>query len=194
MLHKKMNKSINILKKLQWGNFIIILLLGFWGIMSDEPYFRAVGHDLNSFDVVNWFVILITGPASLIAYTLSYGVVYIVFGRHSTESIDFAFICYYTIWSILSIFHWKCILWILKQSHLHKFIRKLFFYISVICIILSIWRIFFIWPEVYSGEHRESFLFYLPIQIFALATSFLLINLLIINGTLGIQKKNSITN
>lgn len=73
MLHKKMNKPINILKKLQWGNFIIILLLGFWGIMSDEPYFRAVGHDLNSFDVVNWFVILITGPASLIAYTLSYG-------------------------------------------------------------------------------------------------------------------------
>ncbi|EMM72517.1 hypothetical protein LEP1GSC038_3252 [Leptospira weilii str. 2006001855] len=188
-----MNKFINILRKSQWGSFVIILLLGFWGIMSDEPYLRAVGHELNSFDIVNWFVILVIGQASLIAYVLSYGIIHIVFERYSTEFIDFSFLCYYVIWSILSIFHWKCAIWILKQNHLHKFFRKLFLTISVIFIFLSIWTIFLIWPEVYSEDHYQYFLFYLPVQIFAFATSSLLIILLIHYGTPYLQK-NSIPN
>lgn len=60
--------------------------------MTDEPYLRAVGHEISIFDFTNWFLILTAGPASLISYIFASLVTHLVFKPYLESSgyFDFA--------------------------------------------------------------------------------------------------------
>ncbi|MBW9231380.1 hypothetical protein [Leptospira santarosai] len=187
-----MNRYINILRRLERGFPVAILIVGFWGLMTDEPYLRAVGHEISIFDFTNWFLILTDGPASLISYIFASLVTHLVFkpylespGSLILQDFDFHFMIYYTSWSILSVFQWKSMIWLLKEGRLHGIVKKIFLSVIGICTILSIWAFFTTLPEFYSDEHQE---FYLPVRMFACAILFLVTILMINKGTVDIQK------
>ncbi len=54
---------------------IAVFALGVWGLVIDEPYWRAVGHGPSEFTWATWAAIVLSGPAWLVARPAAWAVV-----------------------------------------------------------------------------------------------------------------------
>jgi hypothetical protein len=48
-------------------NALLVLSIGIYGILTDEPYWRAVGHDPGLYDYFFWFGLVLNGPSGFAA-------------------------------------------------------------------------------------------------------------------------------
>ena len=53
-------------------NALFVLGLGIYGVVTDEQYWRAVGHDPYLYDYLFWFGLALNGPSGLAADYLSW--------------------------------------------------------------------------------------------------------------------------
>ena len=79
------------------------LALAIYGILIDEPYWRAVGHYPNTYDFLSWFLIMLSSPSSALAR-------YFPFYIYSDIKYDSIFIAQHMFWLCLSLFQWLMLL------------------------------------------------------------------------------------
>ena len=48
-------------------NALLVLSIGIYGILTDEPYWRAVGHDPGLYDYFFWLGLVLNGPSGFAA-------------------------------------------------------------------------------------------------------------------------------
>jgi hypothetical protein len=53
-------------------NLALIVVVGFYGMVIDEPYWRDVGHGLWLYDYLFWFALILNGPSGFTAEYLSW--------------------------------------------------------------------------------------------------------------------------
>jgi hypothetical protein len=92
------------INKIIWWNLGLIVSIAVYGIITDEPYWKAVGHDPNLYDYFFWFATALNGPSSFAAHYLSW-----LTGRfiHREWWADVQFIIQYVLWCLLLWPQWK---------------------------------------------------------------------------------------
>jgi len=86
-----------IAKIIRW-NLALIVVVGFYGLITDEPYWRSVGHGPGIYDYLFWFALALNGPSGLAADYLSW------FGASAAEA---RFVIQFALWCALLWPQWK---------------------------------------------------------------------------------------
>lgn len=86
-----------ITKIIRW-NLAGIVVLAVYGLATDEPYWRAVGHGPWLFDYAFWFALVMNGPSGFTADYLA---------RHLSSSADDWFTMQYALWCAFLWPQWK---------------------------------------------------------------------------------------
>jgi hypothetical protein len=86
------------INKIIWWNLGLIVSIAVYGIITDEPYWKAVGHDPNLYDYFFWFATALNGPSSFAADHLSW-----LTGPYD----DVRIIIHYVFWCLLLWPQWK---------------------------------------------------------------------------------------
>ena len=84
------------INKIIWWNLGLIVSIAVYGIITDEPYWKAVGHDPNLYDYFFWSAL--NGPSSFAADHLSW-----LTGPYD----DVRIIIHYVFWCLLLWPQWK---------------------------------------------------------------------------------------
>jgi hypothetical protein len=87
-----------VIAKIIRCNLALVLLVGLYGILTDEPYWRDVGHGPCLYDYLFWSALAFNGPSGFAADYLS------EFGSRSAES---RFVIQYGWWCALLWSQWK---------------------------------------------------------------------------------------
>ena len=82
---------------LQRINIGLILCVGLYGLLTDEPYWRSMGHSTNVYDVLFWAALIPNGPAGFLADWLAWKIGLADDTRHLTQ---------YLLWSALAMLQW----------------------------------------------------------------------------------------
>jgi hypothetical protein len=153
---------IKTLKILNIINSVLILTIGIYGLFIDEPYFRANGHNINYFDLINWFFILFNAPSSIISIILTF-----IFIKPS--DIDNIFTLYYFLWTTLSFLQWFYIFKIISNKGFTKFVSKFFPYIPIFFFLIALIFLLYLLPQIWREEHSQEVLFYIPINVLGIS-------------------------
>lgn len=78
-------------------NLGLILCVGLYGLLTDEPYWRSLGHGTNVYDVLFWAALIPNGPAGFLADWLAWKVGLTDDTRHLTL---------YLLWGALAALQW----------------------------------------------------------------------------------------
>ena len=79
-------------------NLAIVIAIGLYGFVTDEPYWRANGHAPWLYDYFFWFALFLNGPSGFAADYLSW---------FTTRDLDLRFIAQYAMWCLLLWVQWK---------------------------------------------------------------------------------------
>jgi hypothetical protein len=79
-------------------NLALIVLVCLYGLVTDEPYWRAVGHGPWLYDYLFWFGLLLNGPSGFAADYLSWLVV---------DDAEPRFVIQFALWGALLWPQWK---------------------------------------------------------------------------------------
>ncbi len=79
-------------------NLALLVVVGIYGLASDEPYWRDVGHGPSLYDYVFWLALVMNGPSGLAADYLSWLV-----ARHA----EIRFVLQYAFWCALLWPQWQ---------------------------------------------------------------------------------------
>ena len=82
-------------------NSLLVAGIFIYGIGTDEPYFRAVGHTPCLFDYLFWFALVVNGPSGFIADYVSHTIV-------SASHFEWQFAIQYGLWLLFLWPQWKC--------------------------------------------------------------------------------------
>ena len=55
------------IRKIVWLNALLISSIGVFGVLTDEPYWRAVGHGPGLYDYLFWSALALNGPSGVAA-------------------------------------------------------------------------------------------------------------------------------
>lgn len=55
------------IRKIVWLNALLISSVGVFGVLTDEPYWRAVGHSPGPYDYLFWLALALNGPSGVAA-------------------------------------------------------------------------------------------------------------------------------
>jgi hypothetical protein len=86
-----------IAKITRW-NLALIVLVGLYGFVADEPYWKAVGHGPWLYDYLFWFALVLNGPSGFAADYLS---------ALSVDNTELRFAAQYALWGALIWPQWK---------------------------------------------------------------------------------------
>src|SRR4030095_2349196 len=92
------------INKIIWWNLGLIVSIAVYGIITDELYWKAVGHDPNLYDYLFWFGTALNGPSSFAADHFSW---LIATRIHYEWHGDARFIIQYALWCLLLWPQWK---------------------------------------------------------------------------------------
>src|SRR5215472_12169938 len=53
-------------------NLALIVVVGLYGLVTDEPYWRADGHGPSLYDYLFWFALVLNGPSGIAADYMSW--------------------------------------------------------------------------------------------------------------------------
>src|SRR5262245_13348060 len=95
------------INKIIWWNLGLIISIGVYGALTDEPYWREFGHDPNLYDYLFWFATALNGPSSVAADYLSW-----LAGTHARFihwewQAEARFMIQYVLWCLLLWPQWK---------------------------------------------------------------------------------------
>lgn len=79
-------------------NLALIVVVGFYGMVTDEPYWRDVGHGPWLYDYLFWFALILNGPSGFTAEYLSW------LGSSDGDS---RFVIQYALWCALLSPQWR---------------------------------------------------------------------------------------
>jgi hypothetical protein len=82
-------------------NLALVLGIGLFGVVTDEPYWRSVGHDPSLYDYLFWFGLALNGPSGVTADYLSW----LVTSNNSKYGLEF--VVQYVLWLLLLWPQWK---------------------------------------------------------------------------------------
>jgi hypothetical protein len=91
-----MNRS-SLGRIIRW-NLALIIVVGWYGLMTDEPYWRETGHGPWLYDYLFWLGLVFNGPSGFAADYLSWLVVDDAEGR---------FVVQYVLWGLLLWPQWR---------------------------------------------------------------------------------------
>lgn len=107
-------------------NLWLVIAIGLYGFVTDEPYWRDNGHDPWLYDYFFWFALVLNGPSGFAADYLSW------FTSHNAE---WRFLAQYALWCALLWLQWKfyhlVALW--SIGHLR---RAMILYAVALCVML----------------------------------------------------------
>ena len=91
-------------------NLVIVVLVGLYGLFTDEPYLRSIGHAPWTYDHLSWFALVFNGPAWFLAEFLSWLL---------TEPSDpFApYLLDYLFWGCMTPYQWRLYAWVAAWTH-----------------------------------------------------------------------------
>ena len=95
------NNNLQIKQIIQW-NLGLIVVIGLYGIVTDEPYWRGVGHEPYLYDYFFWFALALNGPSGFLADYLS-----LLTKTHS----EYRYLIQYALWGLLLWPQWKAYDW-----------------------------------------------------------------------------------
>jgi len=79
-------------------NLALIVVVGLHGLVTDEPYWRAVGHGPWLYDYLFWFALVLNGPSGVAADYLSW---------LGTDDAELRFAIQFALWGALLWPQWK---------------------------------------------------------------------------------------
>src|SRR5215469_18890134 len=97
-----MSKSGRLHTIIYW-NASLVLAGGIYGILTDEPYWRANGHGPNLYDYLFWVGLALNGPSGFAADYISWGLVYL-----SDSGAEWRYFLQYGLWLIFLALQWRC--------------------------------------------------------------------------------------
>ena len=140
-----------------------ILVLAIWGMLIDEPYWRAVGHGPTAFTWTSWTAILLSAPASLLARPAAW-----ITTTDIYRDVELVFALEHVLWAILIILQWLVLLHAaarLRPARKWTLFAAALSGISLVAGVIS-------WTERWPIVHGESISWNVldrPIGIFGLA-------------------------
>jgi hypothetical protein len=90
------------LGKIIYWNAVLVLAGGMYGILTDEPYWRANGHGPNLYDYLFWIGLALNGPSGFAADYISWGLIY-----PSDSGVDWRFLLQYGLWLLFLALQWR---------------------------------------------------------------------------------------
>ena len=91
-------------KIIRW-NLGLIVVIGLYGIVTDEPYWRDNGHGPWLYDYFFWFALALNGPSGVLADYLSW------FTKTHTEN---RYLIQYALWCLLLWPQWRLYGWLAR--------------------------------------------------------------------------------
>jgi len=82
-------------------NVLLVLAVGIYGFLTDEPYWKAVGHGPNLYDYVFWFALALNGPSGFAAEYAAW------FATSNGSDHDLQFVLQYGFWLLLLWVQWR---------------------------------------------------------------------------------------
>src|SRR5215471_15811520 len=98
------------IRKIIWLNALLALGIGIYGILTDEPHWRSVGHFPELYDVLFWAALALNGPSGFAADYAAWFVVdrsnldWPLVVQHKD---DWQFVVQYGLWLFLLWPQWK---------------------------------------------------------------------------------------
>jgi hypothetical protein len=86
------------INRIIWCNLGLIVAIGIYGLVTDEPYWRDVGHGLWLYDYLFWFALVLNGPAGVLADYISW---------LTTAHTEARYLIQYALWCLLLWPQWK---------------------------------------------------------------------------------------
>jgi len=79
-------------------NLALIVVVGLYGLVTDEPYWRAVGHGPSLYDYLFWFALVLNGPSGIAADYMSW---------LGADDAELRFVIQFALWDALLWPQWK---------------------------------------------------------------------------------------
>jgi len=109
-------------------NALLVLAVGIYGLVIDESYWRANGHDPYLYDYLFWCALALNGPSGFAA---DYGAWLVAFNND-----DLHFLLQYGFWLLLLRFQWKrydaLVAWCIGHRERERWLFLAAFVITVI--------------------------------------------------------------
>jgi hypothetical protein len=116
---------MRVAKIIRW-NLGLVVAICLYGILTDEPYWRDVGHGPDLYDYFFWFALAINGPSGFLADYLS---------RLTGTNDEAMFLIQFALWCVLLWPQWRLYDWFVAWSReSHR--KQVTFYIFVSLLVM----------------------------------------------------------
>lgn len=153
-------------------NAVIVFLVGFYGLATDEPYWREVGHGPWTYDYLFWIALALNGPSGFLADWSSRKL-----GLYDIPG----FLTQYGLWLALLGIQWVLYFKLAKWSAVARG-RRIFIYGVSLCLflggcaaIVQVWQINL---ERHANEDHHIDVYFWPVRIGGLAIAGFWVSLL----------------
>jgi hypothetical protein len=119
------------LRKIIYWNAVLVLCVGVYGVFTDEPYWRAVGHRPWLYDYVFWFGLALNGPSGFGADYLSW------LTDQRASGHELRFLVQYGLWLLLLPLQWMCYRYIAIWCNVRRWRETVLYTISVSILVLG---------------------------------------------------------
>lgn len=152
-------------------NMFLVLLAGLYGLVTDEPYWREVGHGPWAYDYLFWLAMAPNGPSGFLADWSSWK-----FGLYT----DFRYLAQYGLWLVLLCIQWALYQRLAKWSAVTQTRRFLIYGMSLVLILAGCAAIAHIWQTNLRRDVIEEHIdiYFWPVRIGGLVLAGLWVSLL----------------
>jgi hypothetical protein len=94
-------KTAPYLRKIVLWNGLLILGVGLYGALTEEQYWRAVGHWLYLYDYLFWLTLALNGPSGFLSERLSQLI------HPQSHPLEWGYVAQYGFWLLLLPMQWR---------------------------------------------------------------------------------------
>lgn len=156
-----------------WLNLALIVGAGLFGLFTDEPYWRAVGHGPRAYDYLLWFALAINGPSGLLADLAS-------FYMH-LQNDEVRFVAQYILWALLLVPQWRAYDRLKRWARVSLTRKRTFYGFAVLVLGLGYFYSVHLW-SVSSKAQTEFFVdgFFWPVRIIGVALAGVIVSMFMV--------------